>query len=364
MTTPPSPLTPADCDLRDFPFMPVETDRVLKSETWIMGTGDERAAAISLWFQSWHQVPAGSLPNKDEVLAHLAVCAKWKKVKAHALRGWVLCSDGRLYHPVVCEKVLEAWVEKLLNSLSGTSGNAKRWGVEIDVTAIRAQLLLAIGMLRDLAPGSKSLKKKAVVSIVAGSPPDVGKPSPPDSPPDSLGDRKGQGQGQGQGLTHKGRSGTSPGGAPAADDFAPTKAGQIGKAMKAAGIPPDQINLADPVFMELVRQGATVDEFAGIAREAADKQLAKPWKWVLATLQGRRAEAAQVALAPRVEQAAPTESAYDRRMREQVAEAAGAFADVIAKPAPRAPGAPITIEAEEVIHADGIPRVEHDRAGR
>lgn len=110
--TQPAPMTPADCDLRDFPFMPVETDRVLKSETWIMGTGDERAAAISLWFQSWHQVPAGSLPNKDEVLAHLAVCAKWKKVKAHALRGWVLCSDGRLYHPDIAPLVVRAWTAK------------------------------------------------------------------------------------------------------------------------------------------------------------------------------------------------------------------------------------------------------------
>lgn len=153
--------------------------------------------------------------------------------------------------------------------------------------------------------------------------------------------------------------------APAADDFAPTKAGQIGKAMKAAGIPPDQINLSDPVFMELVRQGATADEFAGIAKEAAEKQLGKPFKWVLATLQGRRAEAAQVALAPRVEQAAPTESAYERRMREQVAEAAGAFADAIAKPAPGVKAAPAPIQPEEVIHADGIARIEHDDpAGR
>lgn len=152
--------------------------------------------------------------------------------------------------------------------------------------------------------------------------------------------------------------------APAADDFAPTKAGQIGKAMKAAGISPDQINLADPVFMELVRQGATIDEFAGIAREAVDKQIDKPFRWMLATLQGRRADAARVALAPRVEQSAPTESAYDRRMREQVSEAAGAFAGAIAKPAPGAKAAPTPIQPEEVIHVDGIARIElSDPAG-
>ncbi|QHJ01642.1 hypothetical protein GT347_20180 [Xylophilus rhododendri] len=36
----------------------------------------------------------------------------WKDVRSGALRGWVLCSDGRLYHPVVSEKALIAWAKK------------------------------------------------------------------------------------------------------------------------------------------------------------------------------------------------------------------------------------------------------------
>lgn len=278
--------------------MPVETDRVLKSETWIMGSGDERAAAISLWFQSWHQVPAGSLPQKDEVLAHLAVCSKWKKVKVHALRGWVLCSDGRLYHPVVCEKALEAWIEKLLNSLSGSAGNAKRWGVEIDITGIRAQLMQAIGMLKALAPQSKTLKKKAVVSIVAGSPPDTLRSSPPDSPPDSLGDRKGQGQGQGQGLlnTDTARTHTVVG---ANDDgFAHTLAGDVGRAFERAGVDPAQVNLADARLATLLAQDVKPEEFEGLAREAVRKGIEHPFGWVLKVLPERRAEAAGIQAAP------------------------------------------------------------------
>ena len=31
----PSPLVPEEVDLRDFPFMPLEIHRLLKSETWI-----------------------------------------------------------------------------------------------------------------------------------------------------------------------------------------------------------------------------------------------------------------------------------------------------------------------------------------
>jgi hypothetical protein len=37
----------------------------------------------------------------------------WRKVKAGALRGFVKCSDGRLYHPLVAQKALTAWEGKL-----------------------------------------------------------------------------------------------------------------------------------------------------------------------------------------------------------------------------------------------------------
>lgn len=195
------PLTPPDCDLRDFPFMQLEIKRLLGSETWILGTGDERAAAIALWLESWHQVPAASLPDNDRMLAHLSQSKAWKRVKEHALRGWVKCSDERLYHPVVAEKSLEAWIEKLLNRLSGSTGNAKRWGIEVDIDGISRRVVEAAALLRSIAPQSKSLKKKQVVSIVSGSLPDRNriaprqdKTSPPDSPPESSGDRKREGE--------------------------------------------------------------------------------------------------------------------------------------------------------------------------
>lgn len=193
-----APLVPAECDLRNFQFMPFDVQRLLTSETWILGTGDERAAAITLWMESWHQIPAGSLPNNDRMLAHLSQAGtKWKRVKAHALRGWVEASDGRLYHPVVAEKALEAWIEKLSNSISGATGNAKRWGVEVDVDSLRMQFLDAVRMLREIAPQSPALKKKIVATIAMASPPDgkinrppMAPPSPPVSPPDRKGQRR------------------------------------------------------------------------------------------------------------------------------------------------------------------------------
>lgn len=113
----PQPLTPADCDLRSFQFMPLDVVRLRDSDIAVMVSGEEFRSAVMLWCASWHQVPAGSIPTDDRSLALLAgygrAVAEWLKVKAGALRGWIECSDGRLYHPVVCEKARSSWDEKL-----------------------------------------------------------------------------------------------------------------------------------------------------------------------------------------------------------------------------------------------------------
>lgn len=65
----PVPLVPAEVDLRDFGFMPLHVSRLRDSDLAALATGDEFRAAVLLWCYSWHQVPAGSLPNDDRVLA-------------------------------------------------------------------------------------------------------------------------------------------------------------------------------------------------------------------------------------------------------------------------------------------------------
>ncbi len=110
----PAPLVPAEVDLRDFREMPLEFERLFASDTWVLGTSEEKVAAFHLWCKSWHQQPAGSLPDDDRMLAHLSGTAlRWKKLRVHALRGWVKCADGRFYHPVVAAKVQRAWKVKL-----------------------------------------------------------------------------------------------------------------------------------------------------------------------------------------------------------------------------------------------------------
>ncbi len=113
----PEPLTPTDCDLRDFQFMPLDVVRLRDSDIAVMVSGEEFRSAVMLWCAAWHQVPAGSLPNDDRSLASLAgygrAVGEWLKVKEGALRGWIECADARLYHPVVCEKARESWDSKL-----------------------------------------------------------------------------------------------------------------------------------------------------------------------------------------------------------------------------------------------------------
>ncbi|MFD2234805.1 hypothetical protein [Phaeospirillum tilakii] len=112
----PPPLVPADCDLRDFAFIPLDVARLRDSDFACRATDAAFRAGVMLWLASWHQVPAGSLPDDDCVLSMLAgygrVVRVWQRHRAGALHGWVKCSDGRLYHPVICEKAREAWRSK------------------------------------------------------------------------------------------------------------------------------------------------------------------------------------------------------------------------------------------------------------
>ena len=108
----PNPMTAAGCVLQDFPHTPIYRARLFGSSFHARATDAEWRAGVTLWLKSWDQNPAGSLPDDDVELCRLAELARdlkgWKKVKAGSLRGWLKCSDGRLYHPVVAEGVNNA----------------------------------------------------------------------------------------------------------------------------------------------------------------------------------------------------------------------------------------------------------------
>lgn len=203
------PLTPPECDLRDFAFMPLELRRLLTSETWVLGTAEEKVAAICLWLESWHQVPAASLPDNDRMLAHLSGAgSRWPKVAAHALRGWVKCSDGRLYHPVVAEKAIDAFFKKEKQRERSRKANAARWGAPPSGNAQ--------GRGEEVRDGSK------------GEPSGVLQASHKDASSIQQGvhlasndDPKGQGQGEGEGEEESSLRSLSPRASPSERDHFP-----------------------------------------------------------------------------------------------------------------------------------------------
>lgn len=214
----PAPLLPSNVDLRDFEFIPMDVRRVLNSDTWLTGTGDQRAATMALWLESWHQLPAASLPSSDQGLAQLSHAgAAWKRVRAHALRGWVRCSDGRLYHPVVACKALEAWLEKLASRKSSGAGNAKRWNLEFDPASIERDMDIARAALTLLDPNSRAFKKQRTgkrTGTPNGSPDDIPGEIPPGSHQDSRHDRKRQGDLKAKEPPEPPKGGTHPDGKP------------------------------------------------------------------------------------------------------------------------------------------------------
>lgn len=130
----PDPPVPPDSDLRQFPYMPLHIMRLLTSETWLLGSGDECKAAMTLWCVSWQQVPAGSLPKNDRMLAILSGYGAadpnepgWETVREHAMRGWYECSDGRLYHPVLAETVTDALSTRVNRHEIASNAARARW---------------------------------------------------------------------------------------------------------------------------------------------------------------------------------------------------------------------------------------------
>ncbi len=112
----PRPFVPEEVDLRSYVFMPLEVGRLRDSDTAASVSGEAFRAAVLLWCAAWHQLPAASLPDNDGALARLAGFGRhvddWRAVREEALRGFTLCSDGRLYHSTLAEIALGAWNDK------------------------------------------------------------------------------------------------------------------------------------------------------------------------------------------------------------------------------------------------------------
>lgn len=109
----PTPLVPAECDMGGNDWFPLYFDRLKKSRWWRRSSHMARSTNIVLWGEAYKQVPAGSMPNDDDELADAAGFGMdtdaFIAAKAEIMAPWTLCSDGRWYHPTLCEVVLTTW---------------------------------------------------------------------------------------------------------------------------------------------------------------------------------------------------------------------------------------------------------------
>lgn len=191
------PLTPPDCDLRKYPFMPLDVVRLRDSDLAALETPESCWAAVLLWCASWHQIPAASLPDDDRVLANLAgfgrIVKEWMKIRNGSLRGWIKCSDGRLYHPVIAEKANEAFKGKHVQGWKTECARIKKHNQRHETNVPTPTL-------------EEFLSQRTVTTCPEGQPQSAPNDSnelslveTSDVPRETLSNRKGEGEGHGQG---------------------------------------------------------------------------------------------------------------------------------------------------------------------
>lgn len=218
-------MTPVGCDLQDFPFMPLDVARLRDSDLASDESPEACWAAVLLWAASWHQVPAASMPENDNWIAKQAgyaqrgkIAREWAGVRPGALRGWVLCSDGRLYHPVVAEKARDAWAAKLQQRWRTECGRIKKHndrheGANVPKPTYEEWTSLGCPQGQPLyVPGDKAGR-------------------PQDNAGDTHSKRQGEGQGQGDSSSVPiGTDGVPPAPPPASTPPAPKSPEEMAKA--------------------------------------------------------------------------------------------------------------------------------------
>ena len=84
-------------------------ERARQSDTWTLATAEARPWLLMMWATAWEQTPCGSMPNDDELIAaRIGMPLKtFTKFRPILLRKWWLADDGRLYHDVLVQRVME-----------------------------------------------------------------------------------------------------------------------------------------------------------------------------------------------------------------------------------------------------------------
>jgi hypothetical protein len=339
MSTKKQPLTPPDCDLRDFGDMPIEVGRLRDSSLVSDETPEVCWAAFLLWAASWHQVPAASIPANDRWQAKAAgyvsrgqIDPHWDEIRAAVLRKWVPCSDGRLYHPVMAEKANEAWSKRLhyfferakerlrfynrsnkekhsdakeIKPITFEQWNQRRSsdGTPLESTEAWPETPPEKRTVRPPAPSEVADVALGIAPLNGGA--TSGEWATPQDSGVAPAHKGREGEGKGIGREHtpreadacvvenpwdEGQTRSPPPVPPPVPE--PTRAGAVCKALKAAGIA--DVNPGHATLLALIEAGCSDAEFFGAAKTAVDR--GKGFAYAMGTLTRQRAEAAQLAL--------------------------------------------------------------------
>lgn len=255
-------------------------EAIEQSDTWSLAAEIPMCqhALLMMWLVAWMQVPCGSLPADEDLIR--AKCRipvdVWPSVRAVMMRGWWPADDGRLYHNTLVMRVEEMMARRR----SDADRQAKR----------RAKVTPDTEPPSPENPPGAHTGHSDVTRDTAVSRAEVH----PESSTDNRQPNTVVTEVDFSGRSARARASPAP-----EVGFADTKAGEVGRAFERAGLPAASINLADPRLAALIAQGATPDEFEGLAREALRKQVDDPYAWTLVVLPKRREDAAAIALAPK-----------------------------------------------------------------
>jgi hypothetical protein len=281
----PEPLVPADCDLRTHPFMPLDVTRLRDSDLAALESPEACWAAVLLWCASWHQLPAASLPDDDKILANLSgfgrVVKEWMKVKNGALRGWVKCSDGRLYHHAVAEKAITAWNGKLQQAWRTELARIKKHNQRHTQDLIKEPSFDQFLSLRTKVNcpqdnNENTQRQSADVSNVSEE-----KPNPIERDMEKDIDIKLSNVSENCNLAEQSKNLT----------HSQKQVSEITQALTSIGMMPFNPTLED--FLKLIEAGATVDEFVHTALEQKGNEDKFNIKYLLGTMTRRRQAAAK-----------------------------------------------------------------------
>ena len=92
----------------DDPMTAIAAMRLVGQELAVEGIPERNLATfVTTWME-----PEARRVIDDNLHRTWAAVPEWESVRGVALRGFMKCSDGRLYHRVICEKALAAWNER------------------------------------------------------------------------------------------------------------------------------------------------------------------------------------------------------------------------------------------------------------